>query len=372
MDTLHFSDNLLFLRRKKGITQEALADFIGVTKASVSKWENKQSFPDILLLPYLASFFDVTVDELLGYEPQLSKEQIQKFYYDLASDFGQFPFEDVMKRCNKLIKKYYSCYPFLLQMAILYLNHFMLSDTPQRQIEILTEASNLCSHILSNCTNIGICNDSTILKAAINLQLQNPKEVIDVLEELQNPYRLVHSSDTLLVKAYELEKNMEKADQFAQISLFNHLISLIQNSTLYLRLHNQEPTRCNEIIHRTNELIQLFHVDQLHPNSSILFYYEVSIIFCMQQNKELALDWLKKYVHLLLDVLDNDKLTLHGDSYFPQLDNWFEQSPLGSAAPRDITIIRNSAAQSLCHPAFSILDSEKTFKMLKKAFYNNP
>ncbi|WP_455661601.1 helix-turn-helix domain-containing protein [Pradoshia sp.] len=65
MTGLNLSDNIIHLRRKKGITQEALAHFIGVTKASVSKWETKQSLPDIMLLPKLAAFFDVTVDELI-------------------------------------------------------------------------------------------------------------------------------------------------------------------------------------------------------------------------------------------------------------------------------------------------------------------
>ena len=67
MNILNFSENIIKLRHKKGITQEELADFVGVTKASVSKWETKQSLPDIMLLPRLAAYFDVTVDELLGY-----------------------------------------------------------------------------------------------------------------------------------------------------------------------------------------------------------------------------------------------------------------------------------------------------------------
>ena len=74
MDNLNFSENLVKLRHEKKITQEQVADFIGITKASVSKWETKQSMPDILLLPELAAFFNVTIDQLLGYEPQLSKE----------------------------------------------------------------------------------------------------------------------------------------------------------------------------------------------------------------------------------------------------------------------------------------------------------
>ena len=99
-NALNLAENIIRLRHDKKITQEQLADFVGVTKASVSKWETKQSMPDILLLPQLAAFFDVTIDELLGYEPQLSKEQMQKIYLELASDFAKNPFEEVIGRVH--------------------------------------------------------------------------------------------------------------------------------------------------------------------------------------------------------------------------------------------------------------------------------
>lgn len=54
--SIHLSDNIIRLRRKKGITQEELARFIGVTKASVSKWETGISMPDILLLRFWQLF----------------------------------------------------------------------------------------------------------------------------------------------------------------------------------------------------------------------------------------------------------------------------------------------------------------------------
>lgn len=47
MERLNLSDNIIRLRRERKITQEELADFLGVTKASVSKWENAQSVPDV-------------------------------------------------------------------------------------------------------------------------------------------------------------------------------------------------------------------------------------------------------------------------------------------------------------------------------------
>lgn len=53
-------------RKRLGLTQDQLADKLGVTAQAVSKWENDQSCPDISTLPKLAEIFGITVDELLG------------------------------------------------------------------------------------------------------------------------------------------------------------------------------------------------------------------------------------------------------------------------------------------------------------------
>ena len=58
-------DKLRTLRQQKNVTQEALANHLGITPQSVGKWERGEGFPDITLLPKLALYFDVTVDELL-------------------------------------------------------------------------------------------------------------------------------------------------------------------------------------------------------------------------------------------------------------------------------------------------------------------
>ena len=55
-------------RKKLGMTQETLAQTLGVTNQAVSKWELDQSCPDIQLLPQLADIFGITVDELFGRE----------------------------------------------------------------------------------------------------------------------------------------------------------------------------------------------------------------------------------------------------------------------------------------------------------------
>lgn len=73
---LKMGEILRTLRREKNLTQEELAEVLGVSPQAVSRWENDVSLPDITLLPGLADFFDVTLDELMGREVQRRKQQI--------------------------------------------------------------------------------------------------------------------------------------------------------------------------------------------------------------------------------------------------------------------------------------------------------
>lgn len=63
---LNISSYIRQRRKELNLTQDELAEKLGVTKASVSKWELAQSYPDITLLPKIAELFNCTVDELLG------------------------------------------------------------------------------------------------------------------------------------------------------------------------------------------------------------------------------------------------------------------------------------------------------------------
>ena len=86
MTTIRLGKKLIALRREANMTQEELASYMGVSKSSVSKWETETTLPDILLLPQLATLFNVSVDELIGYEPQLSMEAINNLYLQLSGD----------------------------------------------------------------------------------------------------------------------------------------------------------------------------------------------------------------------------------------------------------------------------------------------
>ena len=73
---MNMADRIQYLRKTKGISQEALADKVGVSRQAVSKWESEQSIPDLEKIIIMSDLFGVTTDYILkGIEPAADKEQ---------------------------------------------------------------------------------------------------------------------------------------------------------------------------------------------------------------------------------------------------------------------------------------------------------
>ncbi len=74
---LRLGENLKKFRLQRGLTQEQLADSLGVSAQAVSRWENGTTYPDITLLPNIAGYFDIRIDELLGVDTGRNEERIK-------------------------------------------------------------------------------------------------------------------------------------------------------------------------------------------------------------------------------------------------------------------------------------------------------
>ncbi len=65
---LHLGMKIRELRHRDGRTQEMLADALGITSQAVSRWESSGSYPDMEMIPSIANYFGITIDELFGYQ----------------------------------------------------------------------------------------------------------------------------------------------------------------------------------------------------------------------------------------------------------------------------------------------------------------
>lgn len=80
---MSIADRIQYLRKNKGMSQEELADKIGVSRQAVSKWESEQSIPDLEKVIIMSSLFEVTTDYILkGTEPvSLQNKKSRKSLY---------------------------------------------------------------------------------------------------------------------------------------------------------------------------------------------------------------------------------------------------------------------------------------------------
>ena len=105
-------------RRRKGVTQEVLAAHLGVSKAAVSKWELCQSLPDVGLLPHIAAYFSLTLDELFDWRDELSEEESAALYAEVYA-LAEKDLPAAHERLRALAAEHYSDASLLLMLASL-------------------------------------------------------------------------------------------------------------------------------------------------------------------------------------------------------------------------------------------------------------
>lgn len=366
MREINIAKVIISKRKEKGVTQDELAEYIGVSKASVSKWETGQSYPDITFLPQLATYFNISIDELMGYSPQMSKEDIRKLYHGLAAQFASQPFNEIIAECKAIIKKYYSCFPLLLQMAVLFINHYMYACNREQVEEILSEAEELCIRVRTESDDMRLAKEAVYMQAICCLGLKKPQSILDLFGESIKPQL---PEEALISKAYQLMGNTSKAKEVTQINIYQHLMMEIDALLNYLLLCSDKMDKAEEILNRTLSIAEIFNMEKLDTNKIVLLYATAAKVYCENGDYEKAVDMLDKYVDVCMKEFFPYKL--HGDSFFDSIDDWLLNLDLGVEAPRSEEVIKESMLRDvIMNPVFSVLEEMPKYKSIIQKFKN--
>lgn len=105
-------------RKEAGLTQEEMANRLGVTAPAVNKWENDNSLPDLTLIAPICRLLGITPDLLLSFREELTPEEIALFIQELNEKLKTEDYSDVFSFARQKLEQYPSCEQLLWQTAL--------------------------------------------------------------------------------------------------------------------------------------------------------------------------------------------------------------------------------------------------------------
>lgn len=106
-------------RKKKGLTQEEVANRLGVTTPAVNKWENGVSYPDITLLAPIARLLDISLDTLLSFREELTPGEIENIIYEVDSMLKEKSYDEAFEWAKEKLEQYPNCEMLILEVAVI-------------------------------------------------------------------------------------------------------------------------------------------------------------------------------------------------------------------------------------------------------------
>ncbi len=139
------------LRRENDITQEQLAEYLGISSRAISQWECDRTSPDISQLPALCHIFDVSSDVLLGIDIEKNNQLIQDYLERSQEAEYQGEFEKSVNILREAIKKFPKSYQIMNSLA-----NALVCVYSRKGIKEYDDVFDLCNRILTECTDSNI------------------------------------------------------------------------------------------------------------------------------------------------------------------------------------------------------------------------
>ncbi len=250
---MNLGNNIKELRKHFGLTQTELAEKLGVTEQTVSKWENDKCYPDVSLLPLLANIFGCSVDAVLGVDTDTYGAGIQKIIerYNNCNDYNE-----EIELLLEALTKYPNNNELKHKLAHAYFMAWRMEDAKDLKHKLFNKVVNCCN--------------------SITFCYQNDAEL--------------DMANNLLVQIYaengDYEEALKACNQFSAASWKNRIIGIAQilkgsNSCEFSKY-------AQNIIFELQTAMRL--ICQLYYNNSIEEKkYDEALLFCELQERILSL-----------------------------------------------------------------------------------
>lgn len=205
-------------RLLKKLTQEQVANYLGVTTPAVNKWEKGISYPDITLLPALARVLDTDLNTLLSFKDDLTKQEISLFLNEVSEVIEKTDFITGYQLAMSKLKEYPTCDLLLLNIATL-LDDALIAHNHNNKLDEYR------SEIESLYRRASLSDDLLIREQAISYLISKLIKREDYLgaEELLNSISENNTVDKNQIKAniYIAKGELDSAEKILDEKLFS-------------------------------------------------------------------------------------------------------------------------------------------------------
>lgn len=186
---MNLSENIRKTRKEKSLTQEQLAEAMGVSAASVSKWETGQAAPELGVLSELADFFETSVDALIGHK--ISPCRMEEIISEANNFVSEGQYGKASEAAEKLVRRYPNSYEAVENASNVFQNIAVLTmekSYTERAVELTKRLFSLLE-------------DGDVIKR------------FELLKKLANQYELMENWD--MAQKYYKESNVGGANNRA-------------------------------------------------------------------------------------------------------------------------------------------------------------
>lgn len=280
------NENLKRFRRERGNTQEELANHLGISVQAVSKWERNEGYPDITLLPAIASYYDTTVDDLLGCSEIEKNRKIEEIMQQCRANGNVGKIEDNITLLRDALREFPNNLSLMVELA-----HYLLFTNKDKYIDECIElGEKVLAKSVDDAQRYSVLQ---ILTYAFNSKSDKTKAK-EYAEKLPNIY---YTRDILLESVLEGEEGLKIAQNNIE-----RFIGLIDSSVLCM-LQSKEYTPEEKIFayETVEKLYKLFYYDENYGfEHSSLYMLRTNIAkeYAKCKNKEKTINALKTaYYH---------------------------------------------------------------------------
>lgn len=311
---MQIGDVIRKYRKENNLTQEEMANRLGVTTPAVNKWENGNSYPDIMMLAPIARLLHISLDTLLSYHEELSDVEIGNIVYEADKRLKENSYDEVFLWVKEKIENYPNCKILIWQLAAIL--------DAQRMFHPVSDSEKYDNYILNCYERVLESEDENIRTGAADSlfgyymrkeQYEKAENFLSYYSQ-QNPERkrkqaMLYSKMGKIQEAYKAYEEI----------LFSgyQMLSMVFNSIYMQAMQEENRSKAHKMVEKQQELARLFEMGT---------YYEVSCrleLALKEKDADAVIDIVQKMLESVEEIGSFSDSELYEHMTFKKADETF-------------------------------------------------